>query len=57
MRHYVKSNGNMLKIFLVGSEKPMKIWRRDVSLSDLLKDELNYKNGLEKQEITKRKTS
>lgn len=47
----------MLKIFLFGSRKPMKIWRRDVSLSDLLKDKLNYKNELESQEITKRKTN
>lgn len=47
----------MLKIFLDGSRKPMKIWRRDVSLSDLLKDKLNYRNVLESQEITKRKTN
>ena len=34
----------------------MKIWRRGVSFSDLLKDELNLKDGLESQEIGKRIT-
>lgn len=35
----------------------MKIWRREMSLSELLKGKLNLKNGLKSQEIGKRKTS
>ena len=46
---------NKEESYLVDSETPLQTQRRNVSLFNLLKDKLNLNDGLESQEIRKKK--